>query len=257
MHFTTAEISAFIGAYLWPFFRIAAVTTAMPVIGARTVSMRIRMAFAILLTLVIVPVTPDIHSPEPLSAEALVIIIQQVLIGLSMGFALNLVYSVFVVGAQIISMQMGLGFATMVDPQSESHIPIVGQFFTIIVTLTFLALNGHLHFIEMVANSFHTLPVSASGIGPDVFWMLASWGSDLFAGAVMVSLPAITALLLVNIGFGVMTRAAPQLNIFAVGFPISLVLGFVILFFSLPGMTQQIGVMFEKSFDLISNISGG
>lgn len=257
MHFTTADITAFIGAYLWPFFRIAAVVTAMPVIGSRMVPMRVRLVFALLLTLVIAPVLGKMEAPDPLSAEGLMIILQQVLIGLSMGFALHLVYSVFLVAAQIISMQMGLGFATMMDPQSESHIPVIGQFFTIVVTLAFLAMNGHLHFIEMVADSFKTLPVSSSGLDRDVFWTMAMWGGDMFAGAVMVSLPAITALLLVNISFGVMTRAAPQLNIFAVGFPISLVLGFIIIYFALPGMTQEIGAMFGKGFDLIARITGG
>jgi len=257
MHFTTPELTALVGAYIWPFFRIAAMLMAMPVIGVKTVSKQIRVAFAVVLTLLIAPLVPEVPQVNPLSMDAILIVVQQVLIGVAMGFVLHLVFAVFLIGAHVISMQMGLGFATMIDPQSGSSIPVLGQFFTIIVTLVFLSFNGHLVLIEVVANSFHTLPISATGLSAESYWQLAMWGSDMFAGAVQIALPAIGALLFVTLTLGVMTRAAPQFNIFAVGFPISLIWGIVIIYFLLPGLISQIEGLFMNGFSLISQILGG
>jgi len=257
MHFTTPELTALVGAYLWPFFRIGAMLMAMPVIGVKTVPKRVRIAFAIVLTLIIAPLVPDVPQVDPLSGSAVLIVAQQILIGVAMGFILQLVFAIFLVGAHVISMQMGLGFATMIDPQSGASIPVLGQFFTIVVTLVFLALNGHLLLIEMLVNSFHTLPISESGISAEGYWLMALWGREVFSGAVLVALPAIAALLFVTLTLGVMTRAAPQFNIFAVGFPISLVWGVVIVYFTLPGLIGQIDGLFSKGFFLISRILGG
>lgn len=257
IQFTEAQLTALVGSYLWPFFRIAAMATAMPFIGARTVPARVRLSFALALTLIIAPIVPQVPAVNPLSIDGVVIVFQQVLIGLSMGFVLQLVFSVFVIGAQIISMQMGLGFASMIDPQSGASVPVVGQFFMILATLVFLALDGHLVLIEILANSFQSLPISESGLGANGYWQIVSWGSEMFASAVMIALPAMAALLLVNLSFGVMTRAAPQLNIFAVGFPITIMLGFVILYFTLPGMIGTMEAMFSINLGMIAQLVGG
>lgn len=257
MHFTTPELTALVGAYLWPFFRIGAMLMAMPIIGVKTVPRHVRLSFAVVLTLLIAPLVSNVPQVEPLSADAIFIVVQQVLIGAAMGFVLHLVFAIFLIGAHVISMQMGLGFAMMIDPQSGSSIPVLGQFFTIVVTLVFLSFNGHLALIEMLANSFNTLPISTSGLGADGYWQLAMWGADMFAGAVQVALPAIGALLFVTLTLGVMTRAAPQFNIFAVGFPISLIWGVVIIYVTLPGLINQIEGLFLNGFSLISRILGG
>lgn len=246
-----------VGAYLWPFFRIGAMLMAMPLIGTKTVPKQVRLGFALVLTLIIAPLVPAVPQVDPLSIEAIFIIFQQILIGVAMGFVLHLVFAVFLVAAQVISMQMGLGFAMMIDPQSGTSVPVLGQFFSIVVTLVFLSLNGHLLLIEMLANSFYTLPISSSGISTDGFWRIALWGQEVFSGAVLVALPAIAALLFVTLTLGVMTRAAPQFNIFAVGIPISLIWGLMIIYVILPGLIEQIDDMFMSGFQLISRLLGG
>ncbi len=246
-----------VGAYLWPFFRIAAMLMAMPLIGTKTVPKQVRLGFALVLTLIIAPLVPDLPQVDPLSIEAVLIVFQQVLIGVAMGFVLQLVFAVFLVAAQVISMQMGLGFAMMIDPQSGTSVPVLGQLFSIVVTLMFLSLDGHLLFIEMLANSFHTLPISTSGITSNGFWLIALWGREVFSGAVLVALPAIAALLFVTLTLGVMTRAAPQFNIFAVGIPISLIWGMMIIYIILPGLIEQIDGLFMSGFQLISHLLGG
>lgn len=257
MHFTTPELTALVGAYLWPFFRIGAMLMSMPLVGVKTVPKQVRLGFALVLTLIIAPLVPDVPQVDPLSAEAVLIIAQQILIGISMGFILQLVFSIFLVGAQVISMQMGLGFATMIDPQSGASVPVLGQFFTIVVSLVFLSFNGHLVLIEMLVNSFHTLPISSSGISTGGFWQIATWGREVFSNAVMVALPAIAALLFVTLTLGVMTRTAPQFNIFAIGIPISLMWGLVIIYAILPGLIGRIDELFMEGFSLISKILGG
>ncbi len=149
MSLTSAEIMSWVGAFIWPLFRVAALVAAAPVFGARTVSASIKVIFAIVLTLIIVPISPPVPVVDPLSGEAVLIVMNQILIGAAMGLALQLVFAMFIVGGQIIAFQMGLGFASMVDPSSGTQVPVVSQFYVIVLTLVFLALDGHLTFISV------------------------------------------------------------------------------------------------------------
>jgi flagellar biosynthetic protein FliR len=256
MILTTAEINAGIGGYLWPLFRIGAALGALPMIGARFVPMRVRMGVALALVLVVAPLLPPAPAVEPLSPDGVLITANQIIIGAVMGFVLSIVFAVFVHGAQIIAMQMGLGFASMVDPENGVQVPVLSQFYSIIVTLLFLALDGHLALIEMLVDSFRLLPVAGGVFSAAGAWELVSWASLLFAGAVRVALPAIAALLLVNIAFGVMSRAAPQLNIFSIGFPISILFGFAIILFTLPALTSQFTGMFVDGVETVYRLFG-
>lgn len=256
MLFTGAELSAMVGSYLWPFFRIAALVTAMPVFSSSFIPMRVRLILAVTLTIIIAPIIPEVPQIEALSLDGLFIILQQILIGVLMGFIFHLVFSAFIIGGQIIAMQMGLGFATMVDPVNGSQAPVLSMFFLILVTLFFILLDGHLALIGVLSKSFYSLPISAEGITRENFWQLASWGADMFSGSLMVSLPAVTALLLVNMSLGVMGRAAPQLNIFAVGFSITIATGFYVILISLPVVLTQFENLSTDAFGVIKTITG-
>lgn len=255
MHFTGAEIAAWAGSYLWPFFRIAALVTAAPLLGMRGVPMRLRLVVALALTLVIAPMVESPPQVELFSAAAMAIVAQQVLIGLAMGFALQLVFEAFVLGGQIISLSMGLGLASVNDPVSGVAVPTLSQFYTFTVTLLFLALNGHLILVEVLADSFRTLPIAVRGLDGDGLWALLNWAGQIFSGALLIALPAVAALLLANIGFGVLTRSAPQLNIFAVGFLVFILLGFVAVYLTVPGLVTQLGVLMDGVFGLLRNLN--
>lgn len=257
MTFTSAEILTWIGQYLWPFFRIGAMVGAVPVIGTRLLPVRIRLGFALALTVVIVPVIPEAPVVSLFSFDALMIAARQIFIGLAMGFALRMVFAAFVHGSQIIALQMGLGFASMIDPQNGVQVPMLSQFYIIIVTLLFLGLNGHLVVIEVLVDSFHTLPIGGSGIGSQKLWSLVAAASGMLAGAVWIALPAVASLLLVNLAFGVMTRAAPQLNIFAVGFPMTMILGFAVILLSLPSIVPQLDSLMSDGFALSRSLVAG
>jgi len=253
---TSAELNAWVGSVLWPFMRIGALLLAAPVFGARMVPVRIRLILALVLALILAPmVSTDIAAIEPLSLAGLMVSIQQVVIGLAMGFTLQMVFAAVVIAAQSMSMGMGLGFATAVDPQNGVQVPVVGQYYVVLTTLIFLALNGHLLILQIIIDSFGTLPVGITGLSRAGLWGLVEWGGRMFGGAVLLALTAMTALLLVNLAFGVMSRAAPQLNIFGVGFPIMMGVGFVVILLSLPALTTHIADMLEQAFELMGRLA--
>jgi flagellar biosynthetic protein FliR len=257
MNVSGADISAWMGAFLWPFFRIGAMVGMAPILGARVVPRRIRLGLALVITLVVVPVLPTPPAVDPLGADGVMMTANQLVIGLAMGFTLRLVFTAIEIAGQIIGQLMGLGFASMIDPENGVQVPVLSQFYSILAMLLFLALNGHLVLIELVVDSFHTLPVGVHGIAPDGLRSVAAWGSEMFAGAVSLALPAVTALLLVNLAFGVMMRAAPQLNIFAVGFPVTLLLGTLVVLATLPALPGELDSLSAQAFDLLRHLVAG
>jgi flagellar biosynthesis protein FliR len=256
MHFTTAEITAWVGSLLWPFLRISAMLVAAPLFGAGTVTVRVRLAIAFMLALVVAPLIPMPAAVEPLSLAGLVIALQQVIIGLAIGFILQMVFSALTQAGESIALSMGLGFASMVDPQQGVQVPVVSTYFVIMSTLMFLALNGHVALIELTLQSFHTLPVAVDGLGRADLWAMVSWGSTMFVFGLLVALPAVASMLLVNLSMGVITRAAPQLNIFAVGFPMMIMLGFILLLLTIPVLLPQFTDLLAEAFGLMSRITG-
>jgi flagellar biosynthetic protein FliR len=184
------------------------------------------------------------------------IIGQQILIGLIIGFSVQLVFSAVITGGQIVSMQMGLGFSLMVDPQNGAQSPVLSQFYVVMVMLVYLAINGHLVLVEVLAESFKTMPISAHGLVANDFMEVVKWSTNIFAGGMAIALPAIASLLVVNLTFGVMTRSAPQLNIFAIGFPITMLLGFSLVMVTLPNVAPQSTSLFNDVYHMIQNILG-
>jgi len=235
---TDTQISTWVASFILPMFRVTAVLMTMPVFGTTLVPRRIRLYFAFAITVVIVPGLPPMPPVHALDLSALLLIAEQILIGALLGFSLTLFFQAFVIAGQIISIQMGMGFASMVDPTNGVSVAVIGQFLTMLVTLLFLAMNGHLVVFEVMTESFTTLLVG-SGLVVSHFWELVGRLSWVLGASLLLVLPAITALLVVNIAFGVMTRAAPQLNIFSIGFPLTLVLGMGIFWIGMADILNQ------------------
>ncbi|VVO09142.1 flagellar biosynthetic protein FliR [Pseudomonas fluorescens] len=235
---TDTQISTWVASFMLPMFRITAVLMTMPIFGTTLVPTRVRLYFALAITVVVVPGLPPMPQVHALDLSALLLIAEQIIIGALLGFSLQLFFQAFVVAGQIISIQMGMGFASMVDPTNGVSAAVIGQFLTMLVTLLFLAMNGHLVVIEVLIESFTTLPVGNAML-VNHFWEVASKLGWVLGAAMILVLPAITALLVVNIAFGIMTRAAPQLNIFSIGFPLILVLGMVIFWIGMADILNQ------------------
>ncbi|WP_433769457.1 flagellar biosynthetic protein FliR [Pseudomonas putida] len=238
LQLTDTQISTWVAAFMLPLFRIGALLMVMPVFGTSLVPKRIRLYFALAITVVLAPSLPPMPPVNALALSGWMLIGEQILIGAILGFSLQLFFQAFVVAGQILAIQMGMGFASMVDPTNGVSVAVIGQFFTMLVTLMFLAMNGHLVVFEVLAESFTTLPVG-SGLMTNHYWELAGKLGWVLGAALVLVLPAITALLVVNIAFGVMTRAAPQLNIFSIGFPLTLVLGMFIMWVGLADILNQ------------------
>lgn len=234
-----SQATQWVGAFFWPMMRISAMLIAMPVLGTRLVPTRIKIITALVLTLFVMPMLPELPRVEPLSLDGLLISIQQILAGLATGFIIQFVFAALIIAGQAIAMSMGLGFASMIDPANGTMMPVVSQFFIIVGTLLFFALGGHLMIFQIIISSFQSLPISTVGIDRESFWMLVSWSSQMFIGAMWIAVPALISMLAINITMGVMTRAAPQMNIFSVGFPITMFMGFIILFLMMPGFLPR------------------
>jgi len=241
MDVSSAEITGILGAYLWPFFRIAAMVMVAPIFSSNFISQRSRILMAVAISIVIVPNIPvQVPQVDALSAEGLLIIAHQILIGACMGFMLQLLFNAFIVAGQIIAMQMGLGFASMVDPQNGVMVPVISQFYLVFITLIFVSINGHLILIQVMSESFVTLPIAATGLSPFDFRDIVGQASWMYAAGVIIALPAIGSLMMVNLAFGILSRAAPQISPFSIGFPMTIILGFVVMLITLPNVAGHL-----------------
>jgi flagellar biosynthetic protein FliR len=256
LEYSISQLAAHVGAYLLPFFRISSFFLAAPIFSTQMVPARVRMGLALLATLIVVPLLPAMPVADALSLTSLVIIVQQVLIGIAMAFVMQLFFHIFVLGGQMMAMQMALGMASMVDPANGISVTIVAQFYLMMITLVFVAINGHLVMLDVLIESFAFVPVASTGLNAGVYWELVSWGSWLFVSGLLLALPAVTALLIVNFAFGVMTRAAPQLNIFSLGFPVSMVFGLFIIWVSLSDFLPKFDLLTLEAFDKLKFLLG-
>lgn len=250
------QIVEFISQYFWPFVRIGALFMAMPIIGTRIVSVRVRTVMAVAVTAMVVPLLPPLPAVPGLSLQSLLIVVQQVVIGVAMGFILQVVFQLFVLAGQFIAMKMGLGFASMNDPANGVVVTVISQYYTILITLLFLSVNGHLIVIEVLVESFTVLPIAASGLTAEHFWHIAALGTWMFTRATLIALPVLTSLLVVNLAFGVMSRAAPQMNVFAVGFPITLVFGLLLMWYSLASFLPNFQLFLREGIEFLHDFIG-
>ncbi|MBI4696171.1 MAG: flagellar biosynthetic protein FliR [Gammaproteobacteria bacterium] len=249
LSFTDTQILSAMHQWLWPFLRVGGFLLAAPFIGSKLVTKKARLVLAMLIALVLAPLLPAPPAVEPLSAAGLYIGVMQLFVGAAIGLVLRLVQFIAEFTGQLIAMQMGLGFAAMMDPQTGAQVPVVSQFYLILLTLLFFATNSHLLLIDLLARSFDLLPVGTQGISAAGIEIVMGWSASLLASGVMIALPIMVALLVVNLAFGVMARAAPQLNIFAVGFPITILVGAAVMFVLVGRMSGQFETAISAAFD--------
>ncbi|MFO1406063.1 MAG: flagellar biosynthetic protein FliR [Steroidobacteraceae bacterium] len=234
------------------FARVGAMVMVAPVFGSRLVPRRIRLVLAVALTvfvLGVVPAAPAGIDPLALAGE--------MALGVAMGFVLQTVFDALVVAGQLVSLGMGLGFANLVDPRHGASIPVVGQLYLILATLVFFTLDGHLAMVGLLADSFRAVPPGAGHLDAAAAGAVVEWGGRILSGALQVALPAVVAMTVVNVAFGVVSRAAPQLNLFGVGFPLALVLGFVTLWMSLGSLAPAFETLLDDALALAGSLPGG
>jgi len=242
---TSAQLNIWLAAFFFPLTRVLALlATATPFDNA-AVPGTLRLVLGLAITFALTTAMPSVPAPPPGSWLGLAILAKEALIGVSLGFAMRLAFTALELAGELIALQMGLSFATLYDPQSSGQTGVISDLFILLATLTFLSLNGHLAVLAMLAESFNLLPVGAAL--PVANWQgLVLMAGTVFGMGLLMALPFLAALIITNIALGILTRAAPQLNVFAVGFPVSMFVGYAMLILAMNYMTPS----FEHVFDL-------
>jgi len=246
---TSAQLDAWIAALVFPLARILALTATAPVFANAGVPRRIRLLVGLAIGIAVIPSLAPPPAIAPASGAGLLVLAQQSVIGVAMGLTMRAVFAAIDVAGELIGLQMGLSFAVFFDPQSAGESGALAEFLALLAALIFLALNGHLMVLAGLSASFDLLPVGPEQAPLPAFELLVRWAAVIFTAGVLLSLPLIAALLVTNIALGVLTRAAPQLNLFAVGFPVTMAVGFGALLLALPLAAPVLETLFGQGLD--------
>jgi flagellar biosynthetic protein FliR len=252
---TSAQLDAWIMLVVSPLARILALIASAPITSSQQFPLTAKIGLAMLLTVLVAPILPAPPALSPDSAYGMLLLAREILLGIGMGLAMRVVFAAVSMAGDIIGMQMGLGFAQFYDPQSSAQVPVIGQFLGLLATLTFLSLNGHLLMIASLVDSFRTVPPEATLSLASGAMALVQWGGMIIQAAVHLSLPLIAALLITNSALAVLTRASPQLNIFAIGFPVTMGIGFIALLLVLPYMVPGFERLFEQGLQAMLRVA--
>ena len=234
--------------FLWPFSRISAVLLVAPIFSSTIVTVRTRVSLALLLTFLIYPLY-DWPIIDVTSGIGLTLFLQQVLIGVTIGLIMQFAFAAITSAGAFIATSMGLSMAVVADPVNGHQSPVLAQFLLVIATLVFLSIGGHLIVIEMMLDSFRLIPINEFYLNREMLWAILQWSSLIFSGAIMIALPAMITLLLINSAMGVISRAAPALNVFAVGFPMTLIFGLIMFYLLIPFFGSGMENLWFKSFE--------
>lgn len=250
---TSDQWVSWLGLYLWPLLRVLALITTAPILSERSVPKRVKVGLGIIITFVIAPSLPPVDVPI-FSANALWLALQQILIGIALGFTMQFAFAAVRTCGEIVGLQMGLSFATFVDPGSNLNMPVLARILDMLAMLLFLVFNGHLWLISLLVDTFHTLPIGGEPINSNAFLALARAGGMIFLNGLMLALPIITLLLTVNLALGMLNRMTPQLSVFVIGFPITLTVGIMLMAALMPLVAPFCEHLFSEIFDLLADI---
>lgn len=254
--FTSAQLSIWVASFFWPLTRVLGLLSIAPPFGSTSVPMLVKLVLGVAIANVIAPGVPVPPALDPMSMTGLLILAEQFLIGAAMGFAVRIIFSSVEMAGGMISSTMGLGFAMFFDPQSQGQSAALSQVLSLLATLVFLSINGHLILVAVMADSFNTLPITATPVTAEGFRYLVMTGARIFSAGLQLSLPVLVALLITNMALGVLTRSAPQLNLFGIGFPITMVVGFVLFAVCLPYMLTPLQHYLNEAVETVRVLGG-
>lgn len=253
VHFTSNQWLEWLSLYFWPLLRILALISTAPILSERSIPKRVKIGLGIMITIIVAPTLPPVNVPI-FSAEALWVGLQQVLIGVAIGFTMQFAFAAVRTAGELIGLQMGLSFATFFDPGSRLNMPILARIIDLLAMLLFLAFDGHLWLISLLVDTFHTLPIGSQPVNSNAFMSLTQAAGLIFLNGLMLALPLITLLLTVNLALGLLNRMAPQLSVFVIGFPITLTIGILLISLLMPLIAPFCERLFSEIFDLLANI---
>lgn len=250
---TSDQWLQWLNLYFWPLLRVLALISTAPILSERAIPKRIKLGLGLLITVVIAPSLPT-HNVPIFSFDALWIAMQQILIGIALGFTMQFAFAAVRTAGEIIGLQMGLSFATFVDPGSHLNMPVLARIIDMLAMLLFLTFNGHLWLISLLVDTFHTLPIGGNPVNSNAFLALTRAGGLIFLNGLMLALPVITMLLTLNLALGLLNRMAPQLSVFVIGFPLTLTVGMTLITALMPLIAPFCEHLFSEIFNLLADI---
>jgi flagellar biosynthetic protein FliR len=250
-----SDITGWLNRLWWPVLRVGGFVASAPIISERFVPGRVKIVFALGLTLLLAPLARAPVDLSIFSGNGVFIAVKEMVIGISIGMVVQLAFEALTLAGQTIAATMGLGFATLIDPQRGANTAVIGQLFMSYAILAYLGINGHLMLLGALANSFETLPIAAAGFDRGFVEAVALWGGRVFETGLLIALPAVVALVIVNLALGVVSRAAPQMNLFGIGFPITLMAGFFVLLAGMDGLMNGILVLIRGALTAVVDLT--
>jgi len=254
--FTSVQMQTWVASFIWPFFRITAFLVASPLLGHNAIPQKVKIGVGVLLTILIGPLLPAPPAIPVFSMAGFGLIIEQLLIGIAIGFCMRMIFSVVQAAGEYIGMQMGLGFATSYSADIGASSVIISRFLYQITLLMFLAFNGHLLVLDVVLDTFRLLPIGGVQANPGAWKLIALYAGTIFSTGLLLSLPLIGALLLMNLAMGILNRSAPQLTVFSIGFPLTLTVGLVLLMVMMTSFGPFLERLFQSGFEFIKVLVG-
>lgn len=253
LQITSDQLLHWLSLYFWPLLRVLALVSTAPILSEKTVPKRVKLGVSMLITVIIAPTLPaaDITLFSP---NALWLALQQILTGIALGFTMQFAFAAVRTAGEVIGLQMGLSFATFVDPGSKLNMPVLARLMDMLALLLFLVFDGHLWLISLLVDTFHTLPLGGEPLNSNAFMALSRAGGLIFLNGLMLALPIITLLLTINLALGMLNRMAPQLSVFVIGFPITLTIGLMLMAALMPLIAPFCEHLFSEIFDLLADI---
>lgn len=252
-HVTSDQWLQWLSMYFWPLLRIMALIMTAPILSEHSIPRRVKMGLGLVITFIVAPTLPPIDA-NMFSANGLWLAIQQLLIGIALGFTMQFAFATIRYAGEVIGLQMGLSFATFVDPTSHLNMPVLARFMDMLAMLLFLVLNGHLWLISMLVDTFHTLPIGGDSLNSNAFMAITRSAGMIFVNGIMLALPIITLLLTINLAMGLLNRMSPQFSIFVIGFPITLTVGILLMVAMMPLIAPYTERVFSEVFNLLADI---
>jgi flagellar biosynthetic protein FliR len=253
LHVSSDQWLHWLSLYFWPLLRVLALIMTAPILSEKSIPKRVKLGLGIIITFIIAPALPatDVTLFSP---NALWLALQQILIGIALGFTMQFAFAAVRFAGEVIGLQMGLSFATFVDPSSHLSMPVLARIMDMLAMLLFLVFNGHLWLISLLVDTFHTLPIGGHPLNSNAFMALSRAGGLIFLNGLMLALPIITLLLTINLALGMLNRMAPQLSVFVIGFPITLTVGIILMAALMPLIAPFCEHLFSEIFDLLADI---
>lgn len=257
---TSTQLELWLTQFMWPFFRITAFIVACPLFGHNAIPTKVKIGLGFCLSVIVMPLLPEMPVIPLFSVLSIGIILEQILIGIAIGFALTVTLAAVQAAGEFIAMQMGLGFATFYSPDSRMNSVVLSRILHMITLLMLLAMNVHLFILEVLMSTFQTLPINNIEINSNAFKMLGVYAQTIFKSGLLLALPLMGALLMMNLAMGILNRSAPQLTIFSIGFPLTLTVGVILLMIMMTTLDRSLGELFESHINflhqLITDIRG-